>query len=240
MQYRRGVGTFFCPHHSVNMIGIKKRAQPTEACRQRLKEGLAELQLKLDNNQMKQLMAYLELLIKWNSVYNLTSVRDPLEMVKHHLLDSLATIFAFKHAENILDVGSGGGLPGIVLAIVYPEKKVALIDIVSKKTAFLKQVKAELALKNVTVYTGRVEQLSVDEPGKLFDVITSRAFSELANFVNWAGHLLAPEGHMIALKGQLPREEIAQLPLGWKINEVQAVNVPGLDARRHLLWIKRG
>ncbi|MCD6027048.1 MAG: rRNA methyltransferase, partial [Solimicrobium sp.] len=109
-----------------------------------------------------------------------------------------------------------------------------LIDTVNKKTAFLKQVKAELKLDNVTVYTGRVEQLEVNE---LFDIITSRAFSELSNFVNWAGHLLAPEGHMIALKGQMPTEEIARLPSNWKINKVQTINVPELNAQRHLLWL---
>ena len=133
-------------------------------------------------------------------------------------------------------IASGGGLPGIVLAIVYPATKVALIDTVNKKTAFLRQVKAELGLKNVTVHTGRVEQLSDVE---LFDVITSRAFSELVNFVNWAGHLLAPNGVMIALKGQLPEHEIEVLPAGWKVNEIREIHVPGLEAQRHLLWLAR-
>lgn len=213
-----------------------KSASDQEACKQLLENGVAALQLNLDSNQINKLMAYLEMLIKWNAVYNLTSVRNPQEMVKQHLLDSLTAAVAFSQVKSILDVGSGGGLPGIVLAIAYPDKKVALIDTVNKKTAFLKQVKAELNLKNVTVYTGRVEQLKVSE---LFDVITSRAFSELSNFVNWAGHLLAPEGSMIALKGQLPESEIKQLPSGWKIQKVQEVNVPGLDAQRHLLWLVR-
>jgi len=213
-----------------------KSTSEHEACKQLLENGVAALQLHLDSSQLNKLMAYLEMLIKWNAVYNLTSVRNPQEMVRQHLLDSLTATFAFNPAENILDVGSGGGLPGIVLAIVYPDKKVALIDTVNKKTAFLKQVKAELGLKNVTVYTGRVEQLEVDE---LLDVITSRAFSELSNFVNWAGHLLTPEGSMIALKGQLPESEMEQLPSGWKIKKIQEVNVPGLDAQRHLLWLVR-
>jgi len=204
--------------------------------RQLLEEGVAALQLNLNPDQYNQLMSYLDLLIKWNGVYNLTSVRNPPDMVRQHLLDSLSAVFAFEHAKNILDVGSGGGLPGIVLAIVYPSAKVALIDTVNKKTAFLKQVKAQLGLTNVTVYTGRVEQLQVLEP---FDVITSRAFSELANFVNWAGHLLARGGQMIALKGQLPEHEIAVLPKGWVITKVQALIVPGLDAQRHLLWIEQ-
>jgi len=204
--------------------------------RQLLEQGVAALQLKLNPDQYNQLMSYLDLLIKWNGVYNLTSVRNPVDMVRQHLLDSLSAAFAFQHAKHVLDVGSGGGLPGIVLAIVFPETKVSLIDTVNKKTAFLRQAKAELGLDNVTVYTGRVEQLKVSEP---FDVITSRAFSELANFVNWAGHLLAPGGQMIALKGQLPEDEIAVLPAGWSISKVQAISVPGLDVQRHLLWIKQ-
>ena len=213
-----------------------KNANEQEACRQLLENGVTTLQLNLDSGQLNKLMSYLEMLIKWNAVYNLTSVRNPQEMVRQHLLDSLTATFAFKQAKKILDVGAGGGLPGIVLAIVFPEKEVALIDTVNKKTAFLTQVKAELNLKNVTVFTGRVEQLKVSE---LFDVITSRAFSELSNFVNWAGHLLVPEGSMIALKGQLPVSEIEQLPFGWTIKKVQEVNVPGLDAQRHLLWLAR-
>jgi 16S rRNA (guanine527-N7)-methyltransferase len=204
--------------------------------RQLLEQGVAALQLKLNPDQYNQLMSYLDLLIKWNGVYNLTSVRNPVDMVRQHLLDSLSAAFAFQHAKNILDVGSGGGLPGIVLAIVFPSAKVSLIDTVNKKTAFLRQVKAELGLDNVTVYTGRVEQLKVVEP---FDVITSRAFSELANFVNWAGHLLASGGQMIALKGQLPEHEIAVLPAGWSISKVVAIAVPGLDVQRHLLWIEQ-
>jgi 16S rRNA (guanine527-N7)-methyltransferase len=205
-----------------------------DECKTLLEKGLTQLQLDLNSSQSNQLTSYLELLLKWNAVYNLTSIRNPREMVKQHLLDSLAVAHAFDHARNSLDVGSGGGLPGIVLAIVYPYRKWSLIDTVNKKTAFLKQVKAELKLDNVTVYTGRVEQLEVNE---LFDIITSRAFSELSNFVNWAGHLLAPEGHMIALKGQMPTEEIARLPSNWKINKVQTINVPELNAQRHLLWL---
>ena len=199
-----------------------------------LEQGVAALQLTVDDNQINQLMSYLTLLIKWNGVYNLTSVRNPVNMVKQHLLDSLSTAFAFERANNVLDVGSGGGLPGIVLAIIYPTKKFALIDTVNKKTAFLKQVKAELGLTNVTIHTGRVEQLIVTE---LFDVITSRAFSELANFIQWAGNLLAKDGEMIALKGQLPESEIAVLPENWTLSRTQALIVPGLDAQRHILWL---
>ena len=204
--------------------------------RSQLDAGIQALRLSLDQQQVDKLLAYLKLLSKWNSVYNLTSVRQPAEMVRQHLLDSLATAPAFAQAPSILDVGSGGGLPGLVLAIVYPHTRIALIDTVHKKTAFLKQVKAELGLDNVTVYTSRVEELQVSEP---FAVITSRAFSELANFVNWAGHLLAAGGQMIALKGQHPEQEIAALPSGWTLTRIEPVIVPGLDAQRHLLWIEQ-
>ena len=214
------------------MAGVNEK----DECHRLLLDGIAALQLDLSQQQCDQLIAYLDLLIKWNSVYNLTSIRNPRDMVKQHLLDSLTAVSVFNQAKSILDVGSGGGLPGIVLAIVYPATKVALIDTVNKKTAFLRQVKAELGLKNVTVHTGRVEQLSDVE---LFDVITSRAFSELVNFVNWAGHLLAPNGVMIALKGQLPEHEIEVLPAGWKVNEIREIHVPGLEAQRHLLWLAR-
>lgn len=214
------------------MVGMANQLE----IKQLLQDGVTKLQLNLDENQINQLMLYLGLLIKWNAVYNLTSVRNPLDMVKQHLLDSLSAAFAFNHAKNVLDVGSGGGLPGIVLAIVYPHAKFALIDTVNKKTAFLKQVKAELNLLNVTVHTGRVEQLQITE---LFDVITSRAFSELSNFVNWAGQLLAPAGQMIALKGQLPEAEMAVLPEHWEVIKVQTIAVPNLEAQRHLLWISR-
>lgn len=201
-----------------------------------LKQGLQALPVTLTDAQIDQIIAYLALLVKWNSVYNLTAVRDPKEMVKLHLLDSLSAVHAFTEAKNILDVGSGGGLPGIILAIAYPEAKVSMIDTVSKKTAFLTQVKAELGLRNVTVHTGRVELLKV---AQLFDVITSRAFSELNNFINWSGHLLAGDGQFIAMKGVMPQEEIDRLPAGWAVTKVEPLIVPSLDAERHLVTIKR-
>jgi 16S rRNA (guanine527-N7)-methyltransferase len=204
--------------------------------KQLLVAGVEQLNLNLKEEQITQLLAYLGLLVKWNSVYNLTSVRDPEDMVRQHLLDTLAAVSVFAAANSILDVGAGGGLPGIVVAIVYPKIKVALIDTVTKKTAFLTQVKAMLGLHNVTVYTGRVEQLVVPE---LFDVITSRAFSELANFVNWSGHCLAAGGQMVAMKGQLPNHEIEVLPAGWAVTKIQSLMVPGLEAQRHLLWLER-
>lgn len=201
-----------------------------------LKNGVAQLDLGLSEAQQEKLLDYLALLNKWNKVYNLTAVRDPMEMMTLHVLDSLASLPAFRNAQNVLDVGAGGGLPGMVLAIARPDMKVSMIDIVHKKTAFLNQVKAELELGNVTVYTKKVQELQVKTP---YDVITSRAFADLSDFVNWSGHLLAEGGQFIALKGTAPAEERERLPDPWKVNELQPLNVPGLDAQRHLVFIGR-
>ena len=201
-----------------------------------LADGVKELELGLDGKQHEQLLDYLALLFKWNKVYNLTSVRDPLQMMTHHLLDSLAAVSAFAGARNVLDVGAGGGLPGMVLAIACPAMTVAMIDTVHKKTAFLTQVKAELELVNVAVHTMRVEQLQVSDK---FDVITSRAFADLSDFVNWSGHLLAEGGQFIALKGTAPPEEQERLPKQWKVTKLVPLRVPGLDAERHLVFIQK-
>lgn len=205
-----------------------------------LSAGAEALGLTLSAAQHQKLLAYLALMAKWNRTYNLTAVRDPAQMMTHHLLDSLAAVSAFAQADNVLDVGAGGGLPGIVLAIwaaeARPGMKVSMIDTVHKKTAFLTQAKAELQLSNVSVYTARVEQLQVEQQ---FDVITSRAFAELNDFINWSNHLLQPGGRYIAMKGVMPQEEIARLPDGWKVEKTQALQVPGLDAERHLIFIER-
>jgi 16S rRNA (guanine527-N7)-methyltransferase len=201
-----------------------------------LAEGIAEMGLDISAEQQGKLMDYLALMFKWNSVYNLTSLRDPMQMVTHHLLDSLAAVPAFAGAKNVLDVGSGGGLPGIVLAIVRPDMKVSMIDTVHKKTAFLTQVKAELGLANVTIYTARVEQLQVSDK---FDVITSRAFADLSDFVNWSSHLLAEQGRYIALKGVAPQEEQQRLPAAWRVSGVEPLQVPRLGAERHLVHIEK-
>ncbi|MFZ6692386.1 16S rRNA (guanine(527)-N(7))-methyltransferase RsmG [Undibacterium sp. SXout20W] len=208
----------------------------TSLLRKMLADGVQELALPLTDVQIDKMIAYLLLLSKWNSVYNLTAIRDPKEMVKQHLLDSLSAASAFTEAKNVLDVGAGGGLPGMILAITYPEIKISMIDTVSKKTAFLSQAKTELGLSNVTVHTGRVEELQVSQK---FDVITSRAFSELCNFINWSGHLLADGGQFIAMKGVAPAQEIERLPEGWQVKGVQALSVPGLHAERHLVFVKK-
>ena len=201
-----------------------------------LKNGVEQLELGLSEAQQEKLLDYLALLNKWNKVYNLTAVRDPMEMMTLHVLDSRAAVPAFKDAQNVLDVGAGGGLPGVVLAIARPDMKVSMIDIVHKKTAFLNQVKAELELGNVTVYTKKVQDLQVKTA---YDVITSRAFADLSDFVNWSGHLLAEGGRFIALKGTAPAEERERLPDPWKVNELQPLQIPGLDAQRHLVFIGR-
>lgn len=206
------------------------------ALAQVLASGITELGLDLNDLQHGQLLDYLALLFKWNAVYNLTSVRDPMQMMTHHVLDSLAAVSAFDGAANILDVGAGGGLPGMVLAIARPGMKVSMIDTVHKKTAFLTQVKAELGLANVTVYTKKVQELEV---ATKFDVITSRAFADLSDFVNWSGHLLAEGGQFIALKGTAPPEEQERLPKEWKVTKLVPLQVPRLQAERHLVFIQK-
>lgn len=217
-------------------------ATDIEALREPLKSGASDLSLALSESHIEQLLTYLALLVKWNAVYNLSAIRDPQQMLTQHLLDCLAALHAYVGALRVLDVGSGGGLPGIVLAIwaqqAAPQMQVHLIDTVQKKTAFLTQVKAELALSNAQIHTGRVEQLH-DE--KKFDVITSRAFADLKDFVNWSGHLLAEDGQMIALKGQadVSDAELAALPTGWRLEKKERLQVPGMTAQRHLVVLKR-
>ncbi len=220
----------------MSATGNFDRAQLTESLRQ----GVVQLRLPLEPTTIDALIDYLALLSKWNAVYNLTAVRDPQQMVSQHLLDSLAAVPGLLRAGRVLDVGAGGGLPGMVLALcarqLAPELSVDMIDTVHKKTAFLTQAKVELGLSNVTVHTARVEQLRVKQ---LFDVITSRAFSELADFVTWSGHLLAPGGKFLAMKGVLPSAEIERLPAPWVVTRIEQLHVPSLDAERHLVTIER-
>lgn len=206
------------------------------ALAQVLADGIKDMHLDVSATQQDKLLDYLALMNKWNSVYNLTSLRDPMQMVTHHLLDSLAAVPAFTDARNVLDVGAGGGLPGVVLAICRLDMKLSMIDTVHKKTAFLKQVKAELELANVTVHTMKVQELEVSDK---FDVITSRAFADLTDFLNWSGHLLAEGGKFIALKGTAPAEEQERIPAEWKISGLQPLQVPRLGAERHLIFVER-
>jgi 16S rRNA (guanine527-N7)-methyltransferase len=199
-----------------------------------LAAGIAALGLVLPEDAEARLLAYLALLDKWNRVYNLTAVRDTERMVSHHVLDSLAAV-PFFQGKTVLDVGSGGGLPGIPLAIARPALQVTLIDSIAKKTAFLLQAKAELGLANLNVVTSRVEDF---RPATGFDIITSRAFSDLKEFVTLTRHLLKPGGHWLAMKGLIPHEEIASLPDWVKVSANHALAVPGLEASRHLIVLE--
>lgn len=202
-----------------------------------LAQGLAALGLTLDAPAEAHLLAFAALLAKWNRTYNLTALRSPEQAVSHHLLDSLAILPAVGNGP-LLDVGSGGGLPGIPLAIARPDLPVTLLDSNSKKTAFLTQAAIELGLAQVRVHTGRVEDLT----GVRFPVITSRAFAELADFVGLTRHLIAPGGCWLAMKGVRPDAEIdrlrATLPHGIVVESVCPLTVPGVDGERHLVTIR--
>lgn len=201
----------------------------------RLALGAAALGLDLDAGQRDRLGRYLALLEKWNRVYNLTAIRERERMVTHHLLDSLA-IAAYVRAPRVLDVGSGAGLPGIALAIARPDLEVTLLDANRKKAAFMQQAIAELALPNAEVAAVRVESW---ETGLRFDTIVSRAFAELAELVAGSIRLLAPGGVIAAMKGVHPHEEIERLPAGVRVARVIRLEVPGLDAERHLVMVER-
>jgi len=201
---------------------------------QQLHEGIVALGLTLTTEVEARLMAYLRLMAKWNRTYNLTAIRDEAEMVSHHLLDSLTMVPFVQGLDSLADVGSGAGLPGIPLAVVCPGLKVTSIETVEKKVAFQQQAKIELKLNNFAVLGARVEKTQGQ-----FAAVTSRAFAELADFVNWSGHLLQPGGHLLAMKGVYPEDEIARLPEGWQVAESHELKVPGLDAKRHLIVLNK-
>ena len=203
-----------------------------------LRAGAAELGLDVSLTQLEQLMAYLDLIQKWNKVYNLTAVRDAQEMLTHHLLDSLTAIAPLvRHTQGqpakVLDVGSGGGLPGIVLAICRPELDVSCVDTVGKKAAFIQQVAATLKLPNLRGIHARVETLTGP-----FDVICCRAFASLPDFVNWSRGALAEQGVWMAMKGKHPQSEIDELPADVNVFHVEPLTVPGLDVERCMVWLK--
>ena len=203
-----------------------------------LKAGVSDLGLHMSPAQLDQLMAYLGLIQKWNKVYNLTAVRDPQEMLTHHLLDSLTAIAPLvRHTQGqpakVLDVGSGGGLPGIVLAICQPELDVSCVDTVGKKAAFIQQVAASLKLPNLRGIHARVETLTGP-----FDVICCRAFASLPDFVSWSRSALGGQGVWMAMKGKHPQAEIDVLPTNVKVFHVEPLSVPGLDVERCMIWMK--
>jgi 16S rRNA (guanine527-N7)-methyltransferase len=196
---------------------------------ERLSKGIAESRMDIGLQAQQKMLDYLALLQKWNKVYNLTAVRDPLEMVTLHLLDSLS-ILPYIKAKNLLDVGSGAGLPGIVLAICIPNLQVTTIDTVQKKVIFMRHVKGELGLDNLTVVHDRAENF---KPNEKFDVIISRAFSEIGLLMKLSKHLLAKNGKWLAMKGTTPHDELVGIS-----HKVVPLKVAGLDAERHLIIIE--
>lgn len=207
-----------------------------------LRAGLQALGLALNDQQVGRLLDYMALIQKWNKVYNLTSVRDPAEMLTHHLLDSLAAVPPLQRhlaslgqgvARKLLDVGSGGGLPGVVFAICCPELSVSCVDTVAKKAAFVQQVAAELRLGNLRGVHARVENLSGP-----FDVVSCRAFASLPDFVNWSQAALGEGSVWLAMKAKHPVDELAALPATVQVFHVEQLVVPGLEAERCIIWMK--
>lgn len=203
--------------------------------RDRLSRDAAALGLTLSERQQDQLMTYLALLHKWNRAYNLSAIRDPHDMLSLHVIDSLA-VAPYLQGERFADVGTGAGLPGIPLAILFPERQFHLIDSNGKKVRFLFQVRTELGLDNVVEQQVRVESLQLSTG---FDGILSRAFASLADMVQGCGHLLAPGGRCYAMKGQWPENELSELPKPFKVWAAHALSVPGVNAERHLLILGR-
>ena len=206
-----------------------------------LQKGLAHLGLSLTESQQAQLLAYMDMIAKWTKVYNLTAVRDAQEMLTHHLLDSLAVVLPLRRelaklppsdSRTLLDVGSGAGLPGIVIAITCPEVAVSCLDTVAKKAAFIQQVAATLRLPNLKGVHARVESLTTP-----FDVVCSRAFASLVDFTTWSQSALAEHGVWMAMKGKHPDQELAVLPQNVKVFHVEQLQVPGLDAERCIIWM---
>lgn len=203
----------------------------------RLVDAAERLGLSLDSSTTGRLLAYLDLLQRWNATYNLTAVRDPAEMVTQHLFDCLAVIVPlrrFGSSGRLLDVGSGGGLPGVVIAITCPDWHVVCVDTVGKKAAFIQQVAVELGLHNLKAAHARVESLALPA----FNVITSRAFASLADFVRLTRKHLLPDGVWMAMKGKQPEDELAALPKDVKVFHVEQLEVPGLSADRCIVWMR--
>ena len=213
-----------------------------QPARDQLPEGAAALGVELSPLQLDQLLGYLELIQKWNKVYNLTAVRDAADMLTHHLLDSLAVITPLRRqlgemgadaSAKLLDVGSGAGLPGVVMAVCCPQLRVHCVDTVAKKAAFLNQVAVALKLDNLRAIHARVENLT-----EQFDIVSSRAFASLADFATWSTAALRPGGAWLAMKGQHPQTEIEALPPAIEVFHVEQITVPGLDAERCIVWMR--
>ena len=199
----------------------------------RLQQGVAALGLALPTATLERLLDYQALLARWNATYNLTAVRDPAEMVTRHLLDSLA-ILPYVRGNTLADLGTGPGLPGIVLAIAAPGREILLVDSNGKKVRFLREAIRTLKLDGV-----RAEQARVEDLQGQFDCVTARAFASLADMLGWGGHLLAPDGIWLAMKGKSPADELPGVPAGFAVRATHALAVPGLQAERHLVVLGR-
>jgi len=199
----------------------------------RLQQGVAALGLALPTATLERLLDYQALLARWNATYNLTAVRDPAEMVTRHLLDSLA-ILPYVRGNTLADLGTGPGLPGIVLAIAAPGREILLVDSNGKKVRFLREAIRTLKLDGV-----RAEQARVEDVQGQFDCVTARAFASLADMLGWGGHLLAPDGIWLAMKGKSPADELPGVPAGFAVRATHALAVPGLQAERHLVVLGR-
>ena len=202
--------------------------------KQQLQEGLQSMGLSLTTAQQLLLLEYVALLKKWNSTYNLTALRDEHTMISHHVLDSLTLLPYIQHAQTLMDVGSGGGMPGIPTAIWRPDLQITLLDANTKKTSFLQQAVIELGLHNVSVASGRVEAMH----DKKVDVVTSRAFAELADFISLTKHLLNENGYWAAMKGVYPYEELEHVPASVVVEKVDKLTVPMLNAERHMVIMR--
>lgn len=200
----------------------------------KLSRLLAEAGISLSDQQQQQLVAYVEMLHKWNKAYNLTSVRDPNEMLVRHILDSIV-VAPHLQGTRFIDVGTGPGLPGIPLSIVRPESHFTLLDSLGKRVRFLRQVQHELKLTNIEPVQSRVEDFPAEPP---FDGVISRAFASLNDMVSWCHHLPGDAGRFYALKGQLPEDEIALLPAGLTVESIVELKVPHLEGERHLVIVK--
>ncbi|PSV35031.1 MULTISPECIES: 16S rRNA (guanine(527)-N(7))-methyltransferase RsmG [unclassified Photobacterium] len=199
--------------------------------KQRLVQLIAQTELQVTEQQLDQLIGYVELLHKWNKAYNLTSVRDPNEMLVKHIMDSIV-VSQYLDGASYIDVGTGPGLPGIPLAIMCPDKSFTLLDSLGKRIRFIRQVIHELKITNVTPVQSRVEEF---EAGDGFDAVLSRAFASMADMVNWCHHLPKSGGHFLALKGQYNEQEAAELPEWCSVIEVKSLQVPDLEGERHLV-----